>query len=391
MRRTHSSQVTAPLSARQFSAATFPPLPQLQPAKLPSGKIAPPRLVILGPPAGGKGTQCELLVELLGVVHLSTGNILRQAIQDRTPLGLKAQQYMDHGELVPDDLIVDVVLGRLAESDCMTRGWLLDGFPRTARQAEALLKAQGGMAAPDCVLELEVPDKEVIRRIAGRRVDPVTGKTYHVEFHPPPADVVNRVVQRSDDTEEKIHTRLTQFHTHADAVRSVFETYRGEFGATIQVMRASGYQAPPAIAKSFADFALERAAQRSLALIRRDISKRLRRRLETGGRGPHHIPNSQQKPSYPVRARVRALYAPLPTRLAPESEQRLKPVRGMLRELLRRLRTAYAAWQTDNVPDEKQDRSKEAPAALPFAVPVVASCSPSNSGGCSELEAGAMQ
>ncbi|KAE9181704.1 hypothetical protein PF004_g24456, partial [Phytophthora fragariae] len=125
---------------------------------------------------------------------------------------------MDYGELVPDDLIVDVVLGRLAESDCVTRGWLLDGFPRTASQAEALLSAQGGRAAPDCVLELEVPDKEVVRRIAGRRVDPVTGKTYHVEFNPPPKDVVDRVVQRNDDTEEKIQTRLTQFHAHADAL-----------------------------------------------------------------------------------------------------------------------------------------------------------------------------
>ncbi|KAE8905451.1 hypothetical protein PF005_g25743 [Phytophthora fragariae] len=336
MRRTHFTQLTP---MRQFSAATFPSLPQLEsPTNLPSSKVSPPRLVILGPPAGGKGTQCELLVELLGVVHLSTGNILRQAIQDRTPLGLKAQQYMDYGELVPDDLIVDVVLGRLAESDCVTRGWLLDGFPRTASQAEALLSAQGGRAAPDCVLELEVPDKEVVRRIAGRRVDPVTGKTYHVEFNPPPKDVVDRVVQRNDDTEEKIQTRLTQFHAHADAVRSVFETYRGDFGATIQVMRASGYQPPPAIAQSFADFALKHAAQRSLGLMRRDISKRLRRRLEVGGRGPHHITNPQQKPSYPVRARVRALYAPLRMQLVPESEQRLRPMRGMLRELLRRLR-----------------------------------------------------
>ncbi|OWZ06937.1 Adenylate kinase [Phytophthora megakarya] len=240
---------------------------------------------------------------------------------------------MDRGELVPDDLVVDVVLGRLGEPDCKTRGWLLDGFPRTSAQARALLNAQGGLAAPDCVLELEVPDKEVIRRIAGRRVDPATGKTYHIEFNPPPADVVNRVVQRSDDTEEKIITRLAQFHAHADAVRTAFEDYRGDFGATVQVMRVSGYQAPPAIARGFADLALERAAQRSLGLIRRDISKRLRRRLEAGSRGVYHVPSSQ-KPSYPVRARVRALYAP---RLIPTNE-RAKPMRGALRDLLRRLR-----------------------------------------------------
>lgn len=308
---------------------------QLQPAR--TGKISPPRLVILGPPAGGKGTQCELLVEMLGVVHLSTGNILRQAIQDKTPLGLKAQQFMDHGDFVPDDLIVDVVLGRLAESDCVTRGWLLDGFPRTARQAEALLTAGRGMAAPDCVLELEVPDKEVIRRIAGRRVDPVTGKTYHVEFNPPPVAVLSRVVQRSDDTEEKIRTRLTQFHAHAGAVRSAFESYCGNSGATIQIMRASGCQPPPAIAGAFADLALQRAAQRSLDLIRRDISKRLRRWLEAGSRGVYHVPNPQTNPSYPVRAHVQALYAPLRTRLVPEHEQRIQPARRMLRELFRRL------------------------------------------------------
>jgi adenylate kinase len=311
-------------------------MPQLQRTlERQAGKVSPPRLVILGPPAGGKGTQCELLVEMLGVVHLSTGNILRQAIQDKTQLGLQAQRFMDHGELVPDDLIVDVVLVRLAEPDCSTRGWLLDGFPRTAPQAEALLR---GMAAPDCVLELEVPDKEVIRRIAGRRVDPVTGKTYHIEFNPPPVDVAARVVQRSDDTEEKLHTRLVQFHAHADAVRSAFKNYVGEFGATIQVMQASGFQAPPAIARAFADLALQHAAQRSMNLMRQDISKRLRRRLEVGGRGVYHVPSPQKKPSYPVRARVRALYAPRLVHSIPEREKQIRPARGLLRDILRRLR-----------------------------------------------------
>ncbi|KAG3102773.1 hypothetical protein PI125_g14055 [Phytophthora idaei] len=332
MRAQLSSFASTTLSSpmRQFSTAA---LPQFDIPEQRAGKVSPPRLVILGPPAGGKGTQCELLVEMLGVVHLSTGNILRQAIQDKTSLGLKAQQFMDQGELVPDHLIVDVVLSRLAESDCVTRGWLLDGFPRTSRQAEALLTAQDGMAAPDCVLELEVPDKEVIRRIAGRRVDPVTGKTYHIEFNPPPVDVAGRVEQRSDDTEDKIRTRLTQFHSHADAVRSTFENHRGDFGATIQVMRACGYQAPPAIARSFADFALQQAAQRSLNLIRRDISTRLRRRLEAGSRGVYHVPNPQKKPSYPVRA----FHAP---RLISQHEQRAKPVRGNIRGLLRGLRVA---------------------------------------------------
>ncbi|RLN45623.1 hypothetical protein BBJ29_001794 [Phytophthora kernoviae] len=299
MPRFQPISTTLPISTRQFSAEAMPSLLQRQPGmELRPGKISPPKLVILGPPAGGKGTQCELLVELLGVVHLSTGNILRQAIQNKTPLGIQAQRYMDYGELVPDDLVVDVVLGRLAEADCATRGWLLDGFPRTAKQAEILLNAQGGAMAPDCVLELEVPDKEVIRRIAGRRVDPVTDKTYHVEFNPPPAEVLSRVTQRSDDTEVKIRTRLEQFHAHSNAVRTAFENYRGDCGLVVQVIRASGYQAPSATAQAFADAALKHAAQRSLTQIRCDISERLRRRLDAGARGVYRVPDPVATPSF---------------------------------------------------------------------------------------------
>lgn len=329
-----------PSSTRQFSAEVQPKLAQLLPEmELRPGKVSPPRLVILGPPAGGKGTQCELLVQLLGVVHLSTGDILRQAIRDKTPLGVQAQRFMDRGELVPDNLVVDVVLSRLAEPDCAARGWLLDGFPRTAQQAEMLLKGRGGVTAPDCVLELEVPDKEVIRRIAGRRVDPVTGKTYHVEFNPPPADVASRVIQRSDDTEEKIKTRLTQFHAHSAAVRKVFEEYRGDCDATIEVIRACGYQAPPATAQAFADAALKQAAQRSLHQIRCDISKRLRRRLDAGPCGVYHVPDPVKKPPFPIRARIRNHHgAAMNSRVLREHEPRPSPARGALRHLLRRLR-----------------------------------------------------
>ncbi|KAK1931344.1 adenylate kinase [Phytophthora citrophthora] len=175
----------------------------------------PPRLIITGAPASGKGTQCELLVRALHVVHLSTGDILRQAIRDGSSLGKQAQGFMDDGKLVPDELIVDVVLERLAQPDCKTRGWLLDGFPRTEAQAKAL---QAATIIPDCVLALDVPDDEVVKRIAGRRLDPETGKTYHVEFNPPPAEIADRVIQRSDDTEETVRTRLEQFHAHSKAV-----------------------------------------------------------------------------------------------------------------------------------------------------------------------------
>ncbi|KAG7376777.1 hypothetical protein PHYPSEUDO_012764 [Phytophthora pseudosyringae] len=175
----------------------------------------PPRLVITGAPASGKGTQCELLVRALQVVHLSTGDMLRQAIRDGTSLGKQAQGYMDGGQLVPDELIVGVVLERLAQPDCQARGWLLDGFPRTEAQAQALLAAR---TTPDCVLALDVPDEEVVKRIAGRRLDPETGKTYHVEFNPPPPEIADRIIQRSDDTEETVRTRLEQFHAHSEAV-----------------------------------------------------------------------------------------------------------------------------------------------------------------------------
>ncbi|KAL4101477.1 hypothetical protein PRIC1_005229 [Phytophthora ramorum] len=233
------------------------------------GELTPPKLVISGPPAGGKGTQCEQLVALLGVVHLSTGDILRQAIREKSSLGLQAQGYMDSGQLVPDELIVDVVLERITRPDCESRGWLLDGFPRTATQAEALLAARDGKAAPDCVLVLDVPDEEVIRRIAGRRVDPETGKTYHVEFNPPPPEVQSRVIQRSDDTEETLRTRLEQFHAHSDGVLSAFEAYRGKDGATVQIVRADGLQPATAIAQAFVAPTFQRGTEAEARVLRR--------------------------------------------------------------------------------------------------------------------------
>ncbi|KAF0711837.1 hypothetical protein As57867_005082, partial [Aphanomyces stellatus] len=176
------------------------------------------KMIICGPPAGGKGTQCERLVDLFGVVHLSTGDMLRAAIHANSDVGRQAKRFMDVGELVPDSLIVDVILDRLTQPDCLERGWLLDGFPRTQGQAQAML-ATG--IVPDLVVVLDVPDDEVVSRIAGRRVDLATGKTYHVTFNPPPPDV--EVVQRSDDNEETIRVRLATYHTHCDAVVESFE------------------------------------------------------------------------------------------------------------------------------------------------------------------------
>ncbi|EQC28574.1 hypothetical protein, variant [Saprolegnia diclina VS20] len=179
----------------------------------------PPKFVICGPPAGGKGTQCELLVNEFGVVHLSTGDMLRSAISANSELGLTAKGYMDAGKLVPDELIVKVILSRLQSPDCTSKGWLLDGFPRTAAQAQAML-ALG--IVPDVVIVLDVPDDEVVERISGRRVEIATGKTYHVVFNPPPPGA--KVVQRSDDTEETIRVRLGTYHDNCGAVVDCFQS-----------------------------------------------------------------------------------------------------------------------------------------------------------------------
>ncbi|RHY31057.1 hypothetical protein DYB32_003803 [Aphanomyces invadans] len=179
----------------------------------------PPKLIICGPPAGGKGTQCEQLVKKYRVIHLSTGDILREAVQAGTDTGLKAKKYMDMGELVPDELIMDTILDRLGQPDCAQHGWLLDGFPRNEAQARCMVSFG---ILPDMVLVLDVPDEDVVARISGRRVDPTTGKTYHITFNPPPADVSDRVVQRSDDTEATVRIRLKTYHLNVNAVLKVF-------------------------------------------------------------------------------------------------------------------------------------------------------------------------
>ena len=160
-----------------------------------AGSKSPLDVVICGAPASGKGTQCEMIKSEFGLVHLSTGDILRAAVQEGTPLGVTAKGYMDSGQLVPDELIIDVICARLKQDDCQTQGWLLDGFPRTKAQADALTKA--GMV-PDCFLMLDVPEEVLVERVTGRRTDPVTGKIYHMTFKPPETpEIAARVVQRS--------------------------------------------------------------------------------------------------------------------------------------------------------------------------------------------------
>jgi adenylate kinase len=146
--------------------------------------------------------------------------MLRAAVKDKTELGVKAKEYMDAGQLVPDDLIINVVVERLKQPDCQKQGWLLDGFPRTRAQADALAKL--GIEA-DAFILLDVPQEVLVERVTGRRTDPQTGKIYHMTFSPPSdPEVISRLVQRSDDTEEKIVVRYQEFCSHVDSVKECY-------------------------------------------------------------------------------------------------------------------------------------------------------------------------
>ena len=167
------------------------------------------RLILLGPPGAGKGTQASFIREKYGIPQISTGDMLRAAVKAGTPLGLEAKKVMDSGQLVSDGIIIGLVNERLKEADCRN-GYLFDGFPRTIPQAEAMKNA--GVKI-ECVLEIDVPDDEIIQRMSGRRVHPASGRTYHVKFNPPKVEdqddaTGEPLVQRDDDREETVRHRL---------------------------------------------------------------------------------------------------------------------------------------------------------------------------------------
>ncbi|MCX8073011.1 MAG: adenylate kinase [Candidatus Binatia bacterium] len=177
------------------------------------------RIVLIAPPGAGKSTQATRLAEQLGIPWISTGELLRAAVRDGTPLGQAARGYMDRGEMVPDDVVIALVRERLASPDCQN-GFILDGFPRTTAQAEAL-RAAG--VTLDYVIELDLDDAEAILRLSGRRVHPASGRTYHVVFHPPKVagkdDVTGEdLVQRADDSEEAVRTRLQVYRQQTEPV-----------------------------------------------------------------------------------------------------------------------------------------------------------------------------
>ena len=177
------------------------------------------RLILIGPPGAGKGTQAAFIKERFAIPQISTGDMLRAAVKAGTPLGLKAKSVMESGALVSDDIILGLMEERLAQPDCKN-GFLLDGFPRTIPQAEALKKT--GIPI-DFVLEISVPDDEIVRRISGRRVDPVSGRTYHIVYNPPKVEGKDDVtgdplIQRDDDKEDVVRHRLEAYHNQTEAL-----------------------------------------------------------------------------------------------------------------------------------------------------------------------------
>ena len=171
------------------------------------------QIILLGAPGAGKGTQAKFISDHLNIPQISTGDMLRASVSKGTELGLKAKVLMEKGELVPDDLILDLVKDRISEKDC-ANGFLFDGFPRTLDQANAL-KEKG--IKIDCVIEIMVDDDEIIQRMSGRRVHSASGRTYHIKYNPPLEENVDDetgepLIQRPDDNEETVRKRLAIYH-----------------------------------------------------------------------------------------------------------------------------------------------------------------------------------
>ena len=181
------------------------------------------KLILLGPPGAGNGTQAEILNKKLGIPTISTGNILRAAVKNGTPVGLKAKEYMDAGKLVPDEVIIGVISERLAEADCQN-GFILDGVPRTIPQAEALEKA--GISF-DAVVSIEISDEEIVERMAGRRVCTACGAPYHVKNMPPKVEGVcdacgGKLEARADDKPEVVRDRLQVYHKETAPLKDFY-------------------------------------------------------------------------------------------------------------------------------------------------------------------------
>lgn len=190
------------------------------------------RMILLGAPGAGKGTQAGFITKEYGIPQISTGDMLRAAVKAGSPLGLKVKNVMETGGLVSDEIIIDLIKERIQQDDC-AKGFLFDGFPRTIPQAEALRDA--GVAI-DHVLEIAVDDEEIIKRMAGRRVHPASGRTYHVEYNPPKVagkddETGEDLIQRDDDKEETVRHRLDVYHEQTKPLVDFYQQMAADQGA----------------------------------------------------------------------------------------------------------------------------------------------------------------
>ncbi len=213
------------------------------------------RLILLGPPGAGKGTQANFIKEKFGIPQISTGDMLRAAVKAGTPLGVEAKKVMDSGGLVSDEIIIGLVKDRLQQDDCKV-GYMFDGFPRTIPQAEAMKEA--GVPI-DFVLEIDVPDSEIVERMSGRRAHLASGRTYHVKYNPPKVEGKDDVtgedlVQRDDDKEETVKKRLAVYHAQTKPLVEYYSKWAASGDAKApKVRKISGLGAVDAItANAFA-------------------------------------------------------------------------------------------------------------------------------------------
>lgn len=198
------------------------------------------RIILLGAPGAGKGTQAQFITEKFGIPQISTGDMLRAAVKAQTELGKQVEQVMASGQLVTDEIIVALVKDRIQQADC-ANGFLFDGFPRTIPQAEALVTAEVPI---DVVLEIDVPDEEIVRRLSGRRVHLDSGRVYHVVFNPPAvADVDDEtgepLIQRTDDQEETVRERLAVYHQQTKPLVDFYGKQEVS-GAGVRVVKVNG-------------------------------------------------------------------------------------------------------------------------------------------------------
>lgn len=199
------------------------------------------KILLLGAPGAGKGTQAQFITAALNIPQISTGDMLRAAVKAGTPLGLEAKKIMDAGGLVRDDIIIGLVKERIAEPDC-AHGFLFDGFPRTLAQAEAMEKAGVHL---DAVIEIAVPDEVIIERMSGRRVHLSSGRTYHIVYHPPKVsgkddETGEDLIQRDDDQEETVKKRLQVYHEQTEVLIDFYDHQQGDHAP--QYIKVDGTQ-----------------------------------------------------------------------------------------------------------------------------------------------------